>query len=1152
MSKEFNGIQRPAVYRHANPDLAFLDSNNVAGGFRTKLDTLQELYNDGTPRPAIPEASIGKFKDHSTLVYVEETQKYYVLVDYNNSHNANGWEVFVGDVEDTDVTYDNVWLSGQTSGTTLEEWYNVTQSAGRFSGGTITDGGSGTVDVAAGSGLIKDTDSDTGVNRYVEWDAVSNLSLSEGYNYVFYNATAGQIQATTTEANIIRNDNFNLGRVFRQGSSVLIRLCGQNLWNLNRRLHRVGDELFGVQRAEGLVTTVATQRQFNVSGGVLWAELLNRFETDDFTAGNDFTFWYFDGSEWQSGTINEISDDWDDGGSTPVTASAGEYTVHWVYVVHDSSVHVVLHDEVFTGITEARLATPRATLPPLVAGYATLSARIIVQEGDSDIVEIGSAFDQVFATTTPVQHNDLGGIQGGAVGEYNHLTNDQVIDVEKIPSIEAITDVALTGATNGLTKVGNHDVELGGALTESTTIEIVSGTSLFIEDSRTDTRGIKYVDDYSTFFTERSLVDKGYVDSIASGLVPVNAVDVATTDDETDLVFTNLGHPTIDGVVTAEGMRVLVKNQINNPEENGIYVVSGSTDTWVRAEDYDGTPEGEVQQGNIIPVISGDTQFNQLWVLVTENPIDVGTTELTFARFSKPIDILGGDGIDIDQVGGQKTISVDLFTNGGLTFDGSVNQLRIDEDIAGNGLDWTTGVLSIDLDADSGLLVGVDGLTIDSNIAGDGLTWTAGVLSVDPIDVGITGSTNGLTDDGSTVELGGELTDDTTIDGNFLHEFNILNAESIIIRSGTDENNPSNGSKLELGGSALSIDNGYGFNLFGSNASICQVSIYYDGSEEGYPIIRNDITTGFPATSTGGIRYFADYSDGFVARSLPDVAYVTGLTDALQTQINNIDTGLTGSTNGLTDDGSTVKLGGELTENTEISGNTSTEFKVDTGQIRFVSTSTANNSGIRLLDEGGGSIMISGNSGGVNIRDTGGGIYIEDSGGGGFYVDSNGGIYIEETGFGIFLTSDEVGITSAEVKLNITPPAITTEAFSVLVRDDSSGEVKTVDGSELGEDNNNYNTYVSSTSFTATTEMYVILLDTSFEEITITLPASPVDGQAYRIKDSSGNALTNNVTINGNGETIDGGSTALINTDYGAIEIVWRDGLGWFILSFVN
>lgn len=65
---------------------------------------------------------------------------------------------------------------------------------------------------------------------------------------------------------------------------------------------------------------------------------------------------------------------------------------------------------------------------------------------------------------------------------------------------------------------------------------------------------------------------------------------------------------------------------------------------------------------------------------------------------------------------------------------------------------------------------------------------------------------------------------------------------------------------------------------------------------------------------------------------------------------------------------------------------------------------------------------------------------------------------------------------------------------------------------------------------------------------TITMPnANMAVGQQWTIKDESGGAFTNNITISGNGANIDGGSTTLLNTNYGAVTLYWN-GSAFFII----
>ena len=65
---------------------------------------------------------------------------------------------------------------------------------------------------------------------------------------------------------------------------------------------------------------------------------------------------------------------------------------------------------------------------------------------------------------------------------------------------------------------------------------------------------------------------------------------------------------------------------------------------------------------------------------------------------------------------------------------------------------------------------------------------------------------------------------------------------------------------------------------------------------------------------------------------------------------------------------------------------------------------------------------------------------------------------------------------------------------------------------------------------------------------TITMPASSlVTGQRWTIKDESGGAAANNITISGNGKNIDGAATYVITTNYGAVDIYYN-GTNFFLI----
>ena len=126
-----------------------------------------------------------------------------------------------------------------------------------------------------------------------------------------------------------------------------------------------------------------------------------------------------------------------------------------------------------------------------------------------------------------------------------------------------------------------------------------------------------------------------------------------------------------------------------------------------------------------------------------------------------------------------------------------------------------------------------------------------------------------------------------------------------------------------------------------------------------------------------------------------------------------------------------------------------------------------------------------------------------------FWVDSNGGGFVQA----MTIKDDGsigIGTSSPEATLH-------------------------VNGSHIGKV-----TAVSSWPYTVTSTDYMILASGTGSPRSLTLPA--VSGQLGRIiivKDASGDASTNNIEVDGNGdESIDGVRDKLINTNYGFIKLV--------------
>ena len=131
---------------------------------------------------------------------------------------------------------------------------------------------------------------------------------------------------------------------------------------------------------------------------------------------------------------------------------------------------------------------------------------------------------------------------------------------------------------------------------------------------------------------------KAYVDAVKQALDIKDSVRVATTANITISTDLNVGD-TIDGVTLADGDRVLVKDQ-STASENGIYVAGSSP-----ARSGDANTSAEVTSGLFVFVEEGTAGADNGYVLTTNNPITLDTTDLSFAQFSGAGQIVAGDAL---------------------------------------------------------------------------------------------------------------------------------------------------------------------------------------------------------------------------------------------------------------------------------------------------------------------------------------------------------------------------------------------------------------------------------------------------------------------------------------------------------------------------
>lgn len=105
----------------------------------------------------------------------------------------------------------------------------------------------------------------------------------------------------------------------------------------------------------------------------------------------------------------------------------------------------------------------------------------------------------------------------------------------------------------------------------------------------------------------------------------------------------------------------------------------------------------------------------------------------------------------------------------------------------------------------------------------------------------------------------------------------------------------------------------------------------------------------------------------------------------------------------------------------------------------------------------------------------------------------------------------------------------------------ASGSTLTINGS--GEQVITITSLTSASSpYTVLSSDYYLSCDVSGGVLTINLPNAPTTGKVYIVKDSGGDANTNNITVTtvGGVVTIDGATSRVISTDYAALQFVFN------------
>lgn len=327
-------------------------------------------------------------------------------------------------------------LTGSTY-STVQDFVNTMHSPGVITGGEVTDIGSGNVRILAGTGMIRIADDDVSslpFFNFAQTDfAVPNDQLTRFFGVV-YNAGSPVVEMRTS-------DNWNKDTEIPLGSAVRL---SATITNVTPNKYRIGDPITNViQRFDaqspairdnsigGLLIGESGVRNVTVTAGKIWSRLSDFDSAAKNSSVDTMLSVYFNGVNL---TVTSGITQWDNlnfnTGGALVVMGNNKWANLWFFMSIDGTKYGFAYG---TGEHNSLGAAANEGLPFYLNqnffNQTLLLGRFVFQKGAATAGLIETAFASVFNTSAVNNHNDLAGLQGGAVGEYYHLTAAQNADV---------------------------------------------------------------------------------------------------------------------------------------------------------------------------------------------------------------------------------------------------------------------------------------------------------------------------------------------------------------------------------------------------------------------------------------------------------------------------------------------------------------------------------------------------------------------------------------------------------------------------------------------------------------------------------------------------------------------------------------------------
>lgn len=342
---------------------------------------------------------------------------------------------------------------GSSTYSTVQHLQDIFHSAGFVSGGAITDAGGATINVAAGNGLIRSTNSSTGQVLYFDWPASNGLAITADtirYVGVEYNSGTPQVTVRTSMNWNYRTD-FPLGRVVNEAGTLHILLdpqaVGDHASTMIQREYATMPLAYDM-RTGGLILGETGTRNITLTVGALW-DRLNRFAIPalNTSVSGSFDSYYQDGSGGFTRVATQAqwpNTQYDNGTGTLATMTAARFANLWFYIETDGAVVMLYGRAQYTTLAAALNDAEPATVPNRIMAHGRLVGRLTYQKSAGTAAEIASAFTTMLPSSGTSNHANLSNLDYASAAHTGF-----------VPDTRTVNGSALSGDVTVTTITGN-------------------------------------------------------------------------------------------------------------------------------------------------------------------------------------------------------------------------------------------------------------------------------------------------------------------------------------------------------------------------------------------------------------------------------------------------------------------------------------------------------------------------------------------------------------------------------------------------------------------------------------------------------------------------------------------------------------------------